>query len=309
MQHIKDKLKQEIEEMEKAMNPVEPTKDPEAPSEDPVEVKVDNPEVTPEAVEKPKRTNWKKKYEEANRRMAGLKASTDSFKVTSRKEISDLKEQVAQLAEQVSKAPTVDPFADVFTPEDMDTIGSEAVEVIKKATDTAAKSQVNPLKEELKRLKEEAMAAKEAQVKAEAQSTYDAFLNRLATLVPNWESINNDPEFIKYLDGVDDASGYPRMTIFRNAEQSNDVGRVAQIMKDYSATPEDKLEERIAPTGTPSESQPVNVNKNEMMPASYMDKFHNAVTRGQFKGKQKEYNEIKIKIEKALAEGNVDFSR
>ena len=124
--NIQDRLTAELEELEKKVNPVQDTV--EANTEEKEEV-VDNPEVDePKAVEaeseepeKKRRTNWKAKYNDAMKRMAGLKASTDSFKYNTRKVIEDLKQEVEHL-KSIPKAEE-DPFKDAFTPEDIDVIG------------------------------------------------------------------------------------------------------------------------------------------------------------------------------------------
>jgi len=270
-----------------------------------------NEEVTPVPVEEPvksKRNDWKGRANKAEKRMAGLKASSDNFKFQTRQEISQLKALVAQL--QSAPAKEVDPFEGLFSQEDKDVIGDEAVDIIQKATKAASVNSTKKLEAEVKELKADAKERQE-RVSEEADSAaYDAFMSKLESKVSNYAAINLDPAFIESLQEVDYLSGYSKFELLRRAQESGDVARVAQFMKEFEdrANPGQKvLEERVGPTGAPSASVVEQAPPENIMKGSFIREHDANVTRGRFMGRQAEAKKIRLEIDKALAEGRVNF--
>ena len=300
-------LEAEIKELESAMAPPE------------VVESVDNPEeiATPEAVEvineeveKPKRTNWKAKYQNEAKRAAGIKASNDKFKHETRQEITKLN----SLLEEANSRPIaeIDTFKDIFSQEDADVVGDEAIEIMKKASKAATEESTATLKKEIAELKRVAEEAKIQDSKNAEDQKYDDFLTKLEAKVDNWEAINRDPPFINYLSKVDEDSGYTRQELLHRAEVNGDVGRIVGFMKDFEdkANPgKRKLEEKIGPTGNSCPTAPVVKDRPMILDGSYVDKYFNDVIKGKYKGNLVIAQEKQLEIDKALSEGRVDFSR
>jgi hypothetical protein len=59
------------------------------------------------------------------------------------------------------------------------------------------------------------------------------FFNDLTAAVPQWETLNTDTGFPKWLDQVDDMSGATRQSLFDDAAARFDVRRVASFFKAY----------------------------------------------------------------------------
>jgi len=319
---IQDRLQREVEEMEALMNPTNAEAHQEEDKVDKTEIEAEsNPEVVqPKATEeereviedvpeKKKRNDWKKKYEENSRRMAGLKASGDTFKHESRLQIEQLKQQIEELQSREVVKPDV--FDGVFTDEDRDVIGDEAVNIIKKASQKVSENGLDPLRKELLELKKEKAEEQVRQQQRDSERTYDTFLNSLDKLVPEWQSINADPEFISYLSDVDEHSGYTRQELLHRAEQNGDVSRVAGFMQSFYDTSnpgKKKLAEKVGPTNSTGAS--VVGEGVEAMPGSYIDKFYEDSIRGAFKGNEMVQQQIQSEIDKALTtKGGVDFDK
>lgn len=312
---IQERLAAELEEMEKMESQFAPQVDTPDAEAGENEIAVDNPESdgikaieeVEEVPQKKTRTNWKSKFQENQKRMAGLKASSDSFKFQTRQEMDSLRDEIAAL----KAVPTVKPdvFADVFSDEDTDVIGVEAVDIIKRASQKASEAQVNPLKDEIKKLKNDRAESIKREAVATQVSEYGKFEDALTKQVKGWKELNADPEFLNYLGEVNEASGYTRGTLLRRAEQYRDVDRVAGFMKDYLATVgvNSKLEDQVGPTGTSTASVVKDKPKGEIIKQSFIDNFENAVIRGQFKHKILEAEAIQLKIETAFQEGRIDF--
>lgn len=61
------------------------------------------------------------------------------------------------------------------------------------------------------------------------------YLATLTALVPNWQEINTDPEFLDWLKERDELSGYTRHELMLMAHEKRDAYRVAQFFKRFLA--------------------------------------------------------------------------
>jgi hypothetical protein len=309
-----DRLNKEIAEMEAMLNPTRPEE-----AKPPVEVEVpDTPEVVvqPEAIEvieevqeKPKRTNWKKLKQDNDKRIAGLKVKADRLVHERKAQAAEIEALRAQLEAQ--PAVPSDPFKDLFSEEDVETIGEEAVDIIKKASTTASEASTKQLKAELAQMKEEAKEAEARAAKQNEQVTYDDFLSNLGEIVENYDSIDRDPAFLAFLEDVDRYSGYTKMELLQRAKNSGDVKRVASFFKDFVKESDPNstiLEEMVSPTGNNGPSTPQE-DKEEKMPQSYMDNYYNDAMRGRYKSNPSLSKEISDKIDKALATNMIEWGK
>ncbi|RKZ07307.1 hypothetical protein DRQ25_11885 [Candidatus Fermentibacteria bacterium] len=269
-------------------------------------------EVVPEVKEKKKYTNWKKRFQ-------GLKSSHDAT-------VFDLRQQVIRRSDDITKLTTTidslkatvsklmdesgkDIFDGVITAEDTEILGNEAVDSMKKVTQAAIDAAVNPLKEEL----EDNRLALAAQAKADdlalrAQSQTD-FLRGLGNLVEDYAEIDVDPAFKVFMRELDPASGHTRERLFKVAEHSGDVGRVAGFFNDFkkaSAAINPTLEEQITPTNNAVGSTAENTTKTDKpISMAYMKEFYSQVNKGRYRGKERLRQELSDKIDAAIAIGNI----
>jgi hypothetical protein len=303
-----DKLEAELKELEAKMSPPKVVEDLGNPEENAT------PEATPiiteEEAPKPKRTDWKGKYQTEAKRLAGIKASSDREKFETRQTIARLQSQVEELNNR--PVAEVDPFKDIFSQEDADVVGDEAIDIVKRASKAAAERSTSELRKELAKLKKDAEDKATRDAKSAEDNKYDSFLDRLESKKDNWEAINRDPAFINYLSEVDRDSGYTRQELFHRAEGNGDVGRIVSFMNDFEskANPGKKeLEEKIGPTGIPSPSVPVAKEGVTILDGSYVDKYFDDVLRGKYRGNPALRQERQLEIDIALSEGRVDPRR
>lgn len=326
-----DKIRKEEEEFEKLMFPeakeeesseVEETTEDLPKSEDieeteeeessQVETTFDleeNSEETEEEPEKKQRTSWKKRY-------INYKSSTDQKLFLHRREIADLKEQIVRLnrlndalTETVGKLKgSKDAFSEVITPEDEEILGSEAIEVMKRAISAAnkdTKAELEELKREKKRL-----AEKEAEYARE--SSMQDLRGKLTSIVPGWEEVDLDPKFGDYLQKVDPLSGYTRQVLFANSIQSGDVEGVARFYKGFietlPPTKESILKKRVTPTGgSHSTVDDSRSTRKKTYSIREYEAAYAALNRGDFRSKDERINlEKKVALlDKAFVEGRI----
>lgn len=268
-------------------------------------------EVTTEEPSKP-RVSWKQRF-------TNYKASTDKTISSLRKENSELVRRLMDLetkfddlaskhASALSKSS--DPLDGIITTEDIDTVGEEAVDIIRKVTKKVAEREANPIKEELARLKAEKLAAEKRAQEERKRNAYNAFLGDLGRIVPDYAAVNVDSRFVEFMNGYDDVTGEKRVDAFRRAEDYLDAERVADFFLEFKRTvPRSKrevLEENITPTVASGSTVNTNTKpKVETFTARQVEDFFNDVARGVYRNKQKEADELEARITKAYISGNI----
>lgn len=270
---------------------------------------------------KPARTNWKKKYQDSDKRFRHYKGANDSttFELrnslaSSIKEVASLREQVFKLTEQLSAVKTSETkYKDLLTEDEQEIIGEDTLVSFEKLNRAAIEAAVNPLKAELEveRTKRNEQDVEYARTLA-AKAT-NTFLGRLGNIVNDYAEVNVDPEFVSWMNGPDELEGIPRKAIFKGAEKSGDAGRVAQFFLEFKKQKqegEDVLAQKITPTTSTSQptvpKQPTNSNPR----AGYVSMkkvglFLDAVAKGHYRGRESEVKEIEAEINRAQVAGKL----
>ena len=281
---------------------------------DPQQPEYSEEQVDPEPQpQKPKRTNWKKRF-------TNYKSSTDATIHSLRKELMDIKAsanevlQENQRLREAKREEQGDLFEGAFTQEDEDTFGTEGLDVVKKAAKVAIERQVKPLQEELRKQNERQGQQARQSLERDKRAAYNEFLGRLGSIVPDYEAINKDKEFLKWLKGADDFSGYPRGNLLRQAEANGDVARVADFFIDYKNSQAavqqqkvpDAVRKHVTPTGTGGGST---APRQKTDPGYYrqsdIDKFYSDMLKGRYEGQQAVIDATEAAIEQAYTQGRV----
>jgi len=264
---------------------------------------------TPPTPDKVSERNWESEYKT-------LRASTDNYKYITRQEMANLKERLVAASREIERlkssitVPSEDIFKDTFSKEDADTVGEDALQMMQKAATTAADAKTKGIEEELKRERQYRLEADQRSIEDDKTAAIGIFLNKLGSLVPEYEGINLDPNFEKFIKEADPVNGGSRLTHFKNAEKTGNVGVVASYMREFLGTrvPKDTLAERVGPTGTTATDQGTEV-KGILIPVSEVDKFYDDVMRGRFKGNKTLQRELETKYDLAFSKGEIDHNR
>ena len=134
---------------------------------------------------------------------------------------------------------------------------------------------------------------------------------------PEWETINKDPEFLNWLHGVDDLTGYQRIAILKSHEKRFDGPKVANFFntwkslkglnKEDQPKPPSKanpLEGQIVPGDGPTANQgtpPGPPPKRTVTPPEFQEASKKRVL-GQIS--EKEFREIQIAFQNSLRGGS-----
>lgn len=247
--------------------------------------------------------DWEKRYK-------NLRSSRDENLWKTKTQLSAALETINTLQGEITRVhkaqPKVDPLEGIFTDEDTETLGSATVDAVKRATVRATEAATRPLQEQLelerkKRSEQDILLAQQAK-----QEAYGIFISRVAQAVPNWEQINFDPTFVKWMEDPD-FDGTPRKVYFQEAEGSGNSALIIRYMREYEAIkPRDLLAAKVAPVGdsgsTANTQRPA---EGQRMSRQYIDKFYDDLSRGRYRGRHSEAQAIETAIDKAVMEGRV----
>jgi hypothetical protein len=260
-----------------------------------------------EAPSRPPDEDWEKRYK-------NLRASRDYKLIEAKEEIaalleknSKLEDLVDELRKKVKELSTTDPFKDVLTQEDREALGDTTVDVLKRVTQKVTETATADLRQELDA---EKTARKEERTKkakdAKAQG-YKFFLDKLAAMVPDWKTINEDKGFIDYCHNTYDLDGSLVADNFRQAEGRRDAVAIARYMLDYKAAgpKADPMEDYVSPTGVNASEAPKQETKGRIWTRKEINQFYEDLNRGRFKGSREEALAVEKDIDKAVMEGRI----
>lgn len=336
-QHFK-KLDQEIEELENMIrgtssSPEVIVEDTAQVVEDPVEVQEETVPVsgsadtfdfdtTSEEDQGSKRTAWKQEYLALEKRYKKLRSTTDMKLHQLRTEKGDLLNHISFLEGKVnelsnritSMSDSQDNLLSSYTSDEIDIMGGpEEVEKQLNFTKKVIEQKVKPIQEELERTKEEnrkklAKAAEDEKLKA-----YNSFMFRLGEMVPEYETINKNPDFLKWLDGYDSESAYSRLERLRSAQRDGDVPMVASFFTRWVESKSNKsnpvLDNKIGVVSTHGSTISTQQGKVEIIPYSVVKKFYDDDAKGRYKNNPRKADELERKYDLARVQGRIDFNR
>lgn len=248
----------EVAEIERSMvaqpeiNPVdgvvsEATPAPATALETPAEVIPDQPKEVPEVSEE----TWKQKYKTLN----GM------FNA----EVPRLHQQVKQLtakmeqmnSRMVEKAAEPAPERlKLVTDQEIETFGPDLLDVQRRIV----KEEHSQFEYELKQMREENSKLREQVQNTDIQMDTMSFEKRLARAVPDFESINDDPKWVGWLDEIDPILRAARRTVAQQAFDTGDVEAIADYVRMFKGaqtpvridTRQTELERQVAPGRTGS---------------------------------------------------------
>jgi len=143
------------------------------------------------------------------------------------REITELREKVRQLEAKGSGSDDAEPeLALFFKPEEIERFGEDQCKSMAKAAITAARQQAKQMFDtEVKPLQEAAMKRTERAL----QEQTDAFFEKLAEAVPDWEAINDGDDWKYWLAETDPGSGLVRQQILNTHHKALKAAPVAAM--------------------------------------------------------------------------------
>jgi hypothetical protein len=248
--------------------------------------------------------DWEKRFK-------NFKASSDATVHGLRKEVLALREELQRssdaytelnkrMNELTSKAP-----ADInamFSEEEREIIGEETLIAMQKAQAKTLEAQLKPLQEQLEKEREYRRKMEEKALEQERAGLQQTFIQKLATLCPEYAELDTNPKFHAWMDEPDVASGYPRIQIFKRAQAAGDVGRVAEFFLQFRdlSKPKNKLAGKVTPVSGGTGQVVREKAEAPEITREFIDKFYDDSTKGVYRGRFKEQQEIQKRIDDHL---------
>lgn len=169
-----------------------------------------------------------------------------------------LKERDAELSalrEEVDALKAAKDKQSLVKPEEIQEFGEPLVDLIRRA----AREEVGAKDQEIAELKSQLKSIKSTS----EQSVESTFYEKLAAAIPDWMTINDDPEFHSWLAEHDELTGYQRQELLLQAEKRKDASRVARFFDAFKKTKSktqvaavDSLESQVPPVTSRADAPP-----------------------------------------------------
>lgn len=191
-------------------------------------------------------------------------------------ENKDLKNRLQTLEEQIDEMKNAKPPELLVKPEEIEQYGEGLIDVARRVAreELASKDSV------IAKLQNEINSIKSVTTNVVS----DSFFKSLTELVPDWEALNANDNFLKWLDEVDELTGETRQSLLSKAENQRDPVRAAKFFnlfkktsQSWAANSNTSMEQQLVPPANqPSSSPPA----KKIWTRSEISDFYDRVRRG-----------------------------
>jgi hypothetical protein len=226
-----------------------------------------------------------------------------------------------QAAAPAGQGSTHVPQSSLVKDDEIRDFGPELYDFIQRTAKQAVlpevENQLNPMRQQVQRVANTA-----SQVAQRATLTdQERVIATLAKEVPNWEQLNENEDFLNWLDLTDPYSGEIRGDLLKRAYQRNDAPRVVAFFKGFlnenavvtppptpappQGGPQRTLDEFVAPgTPKPAAGAPNEAGKRTWTEAE-IKQFYDDAAAGKFRRNPQRYAEIEADIFAAQRENRI----
>lgn len=260
-------------------------------------------ELTPEP-----KVDWEQKY----RTLQGMFDKQIRTDKDLAGQIQALQNQILELQKK-PESPTVPER--LVTEQDEKDYGADLLDVQRRVAKEVMREFVAPLQAELKQRDVEISQLKQLVQKTGGEVTTLTFEQRLAQVVPDFTTLNNDPKWIAWLDQTDEYTGEPRRAYAEYVYGQGDVAKVKQVVDFYkrtTAAPSQQeqqdqrdleLARQVQPTRTASGS--TTAPQVKYYTEAEASRLFDKVRRLNTQGKYDEANTLEAEVTVAYQEGRV----
>lgn len=243
-----------------------------------------------------------------------------------RERVANLEQILANMQAAGTPQTRENSFGKLVTQEDIDAYGEDLISVAKRA----AKEELGP---ELMRIQREneQLRAQNLQFHqslgnvsaTQVKNSRQVMLEELTKAVPDWATVNVDPEFIQWLAEPDAFSGETRQALLLKAFENADAPRVVLFFKKFLAektaitgqrqdptqpSPAVNMDTLVAPGRAQTVATPVNPGAGAdeaIWTQAEIQHFYADVQRGKFKNNPTEKQRLEASIMRAVNSGRV----
>ena len=266
--------------------------------------------------QEPKQDDWQQKY----RSLQGMyNADVPRLNAENR----DLSSRVAQLEgllstmqEPAQQTPAV--AEKLITDDDVKEYG-DSIAVMRKAAREEVAQEIAQLRQQVGQL--QGVLPQVQQVQAQQKKSGEqTFWNTIASEVPNWSDINNDPDFQSWLLAIDPLTGISRQTYLEDAQKNLDASRVVNFFRTWEGengktntaqvdrtAQQSQLQKQVAPGRSRNNGVKAS-GQNRTYTPNDIQEFYADVRKGKYKGRDDERGRIERDIFAAQQEGRINVA-
>ena len=286
----------------------EPDPEPAEPTPEPTEPVAQEPTATepskPVEADAKEEETWRQKY----RTLQGM---YDAEVPRLHAQVKELSAQMEKLQKREEPEPEKKKrqVEKLVTDADVEAFGQDLIEVQRKV----AREVASEFQGELEELRTANETLREQLTKTGSQVSEAGFEHRLHRLVPDFDAVNTNPEWIDWLNEFDPLLRAPRKTVAQDAFSRGDAEAVAHYIGMFKSSvapveppkaKNDELERQIQPNRSASSSAQVSAKGKTYTNAQISSMFQKAADLGG-KGKLEEAQKLEAEIDAAYMEGRV----
>jgi hypothetical protein len=264
-----------------------------------------------------KGTNWQQKY----KTLQGMyNAEVPQLKQMVQEQGSKINqfEQLIATINQQKQQPQEAPKP-ILSDEELNEYG-ESIDIMRKVTKEETGNllgEVSALKAQIAQMAQNTVPQVQQLANQVGDTQEQLFWSKLSTIVPDWQSINENENFQTWLLEVDPLSGMARQAYLEDAQRRYDVDRVAAFFTSWSdlngngsaqqvkSTNQDELKQQVAPKKSRSAGANTPAGSKPSYSTADIAAFYDDVRKGKFKGRDEERAKIERDIFAAQAEGRI----
>jgi len=273
-------------------------------------------EQTESGDQEPKQDDWQQKY----RSLQGMynadvpRLNAENRDLSSR--VSQLEGLLSSMQEPTQQTPVQS--EKLITDDDVKEYG-DSIAVMRKAAREEVAQEIAQLRQQVGQL--QGVLPQVQQVQAQQKKTGEqTFWSTIASEVPNWNDINNDPDFQSWLLAIDPLTGISRQTYLEDAQKNLDASRVVNFFRTWEGengktntaqvdrtAQQSQLQKQVAPGRSRNNGVKAS-GQNRTYTPNDIQEFYADVRKGKYKGRDDERGRIERDIFAAQQEGRINVA-
>ena len=266
--------------------------------------------------QEPKQNDWQQKY----RSLQGMynadvpRLNAENRDLAAR--VSQLEGLLSNMNEPAQQTPVQS--EKLITDDDVKEYG-DSIAVMRKAAREEVAQEIAQLRQQVGQL--QGVLPQVQQVQAQQKKSGEqTFWSTIASEVPNWSDINNDPDFQSWLLEIDPLTGISRQTYLEDAQKNLDANRVVTFFRTWEGATgktntahadrtaqQSQLQKQVAPGRSRNNGVKAS-GQNRTYTPNDIQEFYSDVRKGKYKGRDDERGRIERDIFAAQQEGRINVA-
>lgn len=265
----------------------------------------------------PSNDQWEQRY----RTLQGMFAKTNEQNAELRGRLDEMSAQLSRLSAAPQTQQTQQPVAPTakryLTEEEVKDYGQEFIDVTKRAAREEFEGRLAELQEQIKNLtasQQNVVQTAAAASKVAAETLDDKYYSALDVGEPDWEKINESPQFLTWLAEVDTFTGARRQALLNQAFAAKDATRTLAFFKAFKQTqngagatpnksPSVDTASLVSPETGASGTPASNSKRGKIWSQAEVEKVYDDRVRGKITPQR--FNDLEKEIMAAVSEGRI----